>query len=213
MMPMFGLFLGYSESPDGTGLQGRIAAAYEHGNADFSHMNILGSAAKVSENAGFDTMGAGFELGWGYGLGNGHVLTPFVGLNYVASTRESYDEGSDGGAVADPLSFDSFGASYTTGILGLRAEGPLSDVVSYRLGAGIEALLNYDEDSFKVSGDFGTASYDSALDPSDWMLSGAAGLSYMFDTNKAITLDGYVRQVQDGEAPYVAISAGLKMGF
>jgi hypothetical protein len=35
----------------------------------------------------------------------------------------------------------------------------------------------------------------------------------MFDTNKAITLDGYVRQVQDGEAPYVAISAGLKMGF
>jgi hypothetical protein len=35
----------------------------------------------------------------------------------------------------------------------------------------------------------------------------------MIDDNKELSLDGYVRQVEDGESPYFALNAGFKMGF
>jgi hypothetical protein len=81
------------------------------------------------------------------------------------------------------------------------------------MGVGVEGMITNELDSFDVSGDFGTASYDANLKPSDWALSAALGTSYFFDVNKAVTLDGYLRQVEAGEAPYVAISAGVKIGF
>jgi hypothetical protein len=213
MMPMFGLFIGYSDATDGTGVQARISGAYQHGNADFSHVNLLGSATTASSSADLNTWGAAAELGWGYGFGNGHVLTPFLGITYAKSERDSYDDGSNGGKVTDPFSFDSYAATYTTGILGLRLNGPLGEDVRYRVGVGIEDMFNYDLDSFKVSGDFGSASYESNVGPSNWAVSGAAGLSYMVDANKELTLDGYVRQVEDGASPYYAISVGFKAGF
>ena len=213
MMPMLGLFLGYSDAPDGTGLQARAAAAYQHGSADFTHFNLLGTATVAKGDAGFDTWGIGGELGWGWGIGSSQVLTPFVGIIYATSTRDSYKDGTDGGAVTDPLSFDSYGASYTTGILGLRLNGPLADSVSYRLGVGLEGMISSDLDAFEVSGDFGSASYQSGVKPSDWALSGAAGLSYMVDANKELTLDGFIRQVEDGEPPYVAVTAGFRVGL
>jgi hypothetical protein len=74
-------------------------------------------------------------------------------------------------------------------------------------------MLSHQIDSFKVTDESGTITFRSTLDPSNWALSGAAGLSYAFDTNKEITLDGYLRQVEDGEQPFFAVSAGVTMGF
>jgi hypothetical protein len=213
MLPTFGLFLGYSEAQDGTGLQGRVSAAYQFGTAEFTHSNILGSSAQASGDANLQTFGAAAELGWGYAIGSGHVVTPFAGLTYAKSTRGSYDDGGDGGSVEDPFSYEDYSVTAATGYFGLKMEGPLAEKVLYRAGVGLEGFLEYDLDSFEISGEFGSASYDSDVKPSDWAVSGAVGLSYLLETNKMLTLDGYIRQVESGEAPYYAISAGFKMGF
>ena len=155
----------------------------------------------------------GGELGWGFGFGSGQVLTPFLGIDYVKASRDSYKDGGKSGGVEDPFSFDSYAANYTTGTLGLKMNGPLAEQVVYRLGVGVEGMLNSDLDSFKLSGDFGSASYNSGVSPSDWAVSGAAGLSYLVDDNKEVSLDGYIRSVEGGESPYYAITAGMKMGF
>ena len=73
--------------------------------------------------------------------------------------------------------------------------------------------FSYDVDAFKISGDFGTSSYDSNVAPSDWRLSGTAGISYFFSPNKEFSLDGYVSQFDDGKSPDWAVSAGFKLGF
>ncbi|MEJ1937403.1 autotransporter outer membrane beta-barrel domain-containing protein, partial [Nostoc sp. NIES-2111] len=123
MMPMFGLFLGYSDAPDGTGVQARVSGAYQHGRADLTHVNLMGEAVRASGDAGLDTWGTAAELGYGYGFGNGQVLTPFLGVTYATSQRDSYTDSSDGGEVADTLHFDSYAASYATGVFGLRLQG------------------------------------------------------------------------------------------
>lgn len=41
----------------------------------------------------------------------------------------------------------------------------------------------------------------------------AAASDFKVDDNKEISLDGYLRQVEDGDSPYVAVNAGFKMGF
>lgn len=42
--PMFGGFVDFNEKPNGEGLQGRLAAAYENGDATFAHANLTGTA-------------------------------------------------------------------------------------------------------------------------------------------------------------------------
>jgi hypothetical protein len=213
MMPIFGLFMGYEDKPDGTGVQARASVAYQFGSANFEHTNLAGSSAKASGGADIWTFGVGGELGWGFGFGSGQVLTPFVGLDYVKASRDSYSDGGKNGGVTDPLHFDSYAANYTTGTLGLKLNGPMGDQLAYRLGVGVEGMLNYELDSFGVSGDFGSASYNSDVAPSDWAVSGAAGLSYLVDPNKEVSLDGYIRSVEGGESPFYAVTAGFKMGF
>lgn len=212
-MPMFGAFLGFSEVPDGTGIQARISAAYEGGSAEFSRANLVGSANTVSADGDLNTFGAAFELGWGLGLGGGHVLTPYAGVNYTNATRESYKEDSEAGVVDDAFHYDDYSRSLTSAIMGLRLEGPISDMVGYRLGAGVESTLYYDLDAFKVSGDFGSDSYKSDREPSDWRFNGQAGMSVFVAENAELNLDGYVMQLNDGDAPDYSVTAGFKLGF
>jgi hypothetical protein len=213
MLPIFGAFLGYEDNADGTGVQARASVAYQFGNANFSHTNLTGTAATASGGADLWTFGVGGELGWGYGFGGDQVLTPYIGIDYVKASRGSYTDGSKSGGVSDPFSFDSYAASYTTGTVGLKLDGPLSEQVIYRLGVGLEGMMNYDLDTFEINGDFGTARYNSGIAPSDWAVSGTAGMSYLIDQKQSVMLDGYVRQVGDGNIPFYAITLGYKAGF
>ena len=38
-------------------------------------------------------------------------------------------------------------------------------------------------------------------------------VSGALSSDKELTIDGYIRQVESGGSPYVAINAGFKMGF
>ncbi len=211
-LPILGGFLGYSQAANGTGFQMRFSAAYEHGDADFTHANLLGDANSASGNAGFDTYGAGIEAGWGLTLPKQHVMTPFVSLNYVNSTRDGYNDRSAAGDVQDPFSYDAYEEAYTTGAFGVRLKGPLADKANYHLSLGLERVLGGDPDTFRLEGDFGSASYHGQAGLSDWSFTSSIGINYMLDEFKAVTMDAYMRQMEGG-LNNGGVSLGYKMGF
>jgi hypothetical protein len=211
-LPIIGGFLGYSQAANGIGLQARFSAAYEQGDAEFSHANLLGSAESVASDAGFETVGLGAEAGWGIALKGQQVVTPFVSLNFVDSTREGYRDESAGGTVEDPFSYDSYSESYTTGTFGVRLKGTLAAKFNYRASVGIETVLGGDADTFRLSGEFGEAAYRSQSGLSDWSVNTAVGMSYMLSDFKALTADGYVRQAEGGLTDS-GVALGCKMGF
>ena len=207
-LPLLGAFIGYSDLPDGSGLQARASVAYEQGKADFSRIGLLGSANDVTKGSDFETMGVYGEIGWGFALTNGMVLTPYLNVIASEATRQGYDEPGSLG-----FSYDDYSVSQVTGGAGLRLQGMFSPEVSYRLGAGVEHDFSYDVDAFEISGDFGSTSYTSDQAPSDWRLNGTAGLSYLMEKNRELTLDGFISQFADDDAPNYAVSAGFKFGF
>lgn len=170
-----------------------------------------GSASKAEGDSAFVTYGFLGEAGWGFNVGSSTVLTPFIGLAATNSTRESYSEGGKAGVV-DTFSYDSYTANQVTGLAGLRATGMLTDVVAYRLGAGIEHDFSYSLDTFKFSGDFGKASYENDDTPADWRLVGTGGLSYLFAPNKQLSLDGYVSHFT-GDAANYGVTLSFRMGM
>jgi hypothetical protein len=208
-MPMLGAFVGFSEDPDGEGLQARISAAYEQGEADYSRTALLGPAATIKSDGDFRTYGAYGEFGWGYGFGNGTVLTPFLAIAASESTRDGYDESGPNG-----FSYDDFSVTQVTGLAGLRLKGMLGEDFTYRLGAAVEHDFTYDVDAYTILGDdFGSSSYSSDMGPSEWRMSGTAGISYLISPNKEIMLDGYVSQFSDDDSLNFAVSAGFRFGF
>ncbi len=211
-LPILGGFFGYSQAADGTGLQVRFSAAYEHGDAAFTHSNLMGGATLASGIADFDTYGVGLEAGWGLVLPEKHVITPYLSLSYVNATRDGYHEGRAGGGVQDPFSYDAYEEAYAAGTLGVRLKGPLSEVVRYHLSLGLEHVLGGDPDTFRLMGDFGSASYEGRAGLSAWSLTSSMGISYMLGDFKAVTIDAYLRQMEGGLSNGGA-SLGYKMGF
>jgi hypothetical protein len=211
-LPIMGGFVGYSQAANGIGLQARLSAAYEHGDADFSHASLTGGKAAVSGEADLDTYGLGAEAGWGMMLKGRQVVMPYVSLNFVKSTRDEYREEAASGAVEDPLSYGSYSAAYTAGTVGIRLKGPVHEKINYRLGVGLESILGGGLDTFKVRGLSDSGFYNSGAGLDGWSLISTAGLSYMLDETQAVTLDGYVRQMEGGLSNG-GISLGYKAGF
>jgi hypothetical protein len=211
-LPIVGGFVGYSQAADGLGLQARLAVAHEHGSADFSHANLLGSAASASGEASVDTYGVGAEVAWGIALKDQQVIMPYVSMNYVDSTRDDYRDESAGGTVEDQFSYESYSAAYTTATLGFRLQGAITDKIDYTFNAGVESVLGGDTDKFEVRGEFGDASYQSRNGLSDWSLDLSAGITYKVDDFKAVMLSSHLRQMEDG-VTHSGVSLGYKMGF
>ncbi|MCA3572678.1 MAG: autotransporter outer membrane beta-barrel domain-containing protein, partial [Aestuariivirga sp.] len=209
-MPMLGAFAGFSEMPEGDGWQALISGAYQQGEVDYSRSALLGPEdITKSSNGDFETYGVYGELGYGFRFGGGILLTPFVGLAASQATRDGYEESGPGG-----YSFGDVTVTQVTGIAGARLEGVFGDNFTYRLGAAIEHDFSYDVDDFTVMGDdFGTSSFASDMGPSEWRMSGTAGVGYLIAPNKEIRLDGYVSQFSDDDALNYAITAGFRFGF
>ena len=211
-LPMIGGFVGYSDQSDGAGLQARVSVAYEHQDAELTRANLMGTASKVKGDSAFETYGFLGEMAWGFDIGSTTQLTPFIGLAATRSTRDGYNESGKTGIVEDPFSYASYSATQVTGMAGLRVKGMLTDELSFRLGVGVEHDFSYNADPFKISGDFGSASYTSNLSPADWRFIGTAGLAYLIAPNKELDIDGYASQFTKDTADY-GVTVGVKLGF
>lgn len=213
-LPMFGAFAAYSAGKDGTGIQARVSAAYEHGRASISHNNMLGSASTVSGDADVDSLGVAQRIGWGFGIGNKNVITPYLGLRYTQAKRSAYAEAYDAGVVDDPFSFSAYGEHRVTGTFGADLNGHINDAVTYRLGAGVDYDFANDLDTFAAYSDLlGDMTYVNGLKARDKRLFGSAGIGYALEKNRTFTLDGNVSQMDYGSDKAYSLMAGYQMAF
>lgn len=213
-LPMFGLFAAYSAHQDGTGLHARFAAAYEHGTADISRSNMLGSAATVSGTAHVDSYGIAQRFGWGFDVGNKTVLTPYFSLRLTDSTRGAYDEAYSAGVVEDPFSYDAYGQKRTTGTLGADFEGAIDQSTTYRLGAGLDYDVASNLDPFAAYSDLiGDMTYSNDVKARATRFFGSAGIGHMLEKNKTLTLDAHVSQKDFGSESAYSLMAGYQMAF
>lgn len=145
-MPLLGAYLGYKQNEDGTGLQARIAAGYQSGR-----LEIRRGGTDVSEEGEDETdltawYGFG-TLGYGFGLGDGLLLTPYAGLQYTDVTRDGYGEEATAETL-NPLSYDGYHERAFTLQAGVEFSGLFSEETGFEAALGLEYDIAVSADDF-----------------------------------------------------------------
>lgn len=210
--PLFGLFAVYSGGMDGTGLQARFSAAYEQGTLSISRMNIIDPTTDTRDKVEFEGFGFANKIGWGFGLGNQIVLTPYLGLQKTEAKRAAYTE-----EAADvPMTYDSYGQRRFTGMIGGELEGVLSKGILYHIGVGLEYDFANRLDDFKAYSPIdglGDMTYSNTTKANVVRGIGEAGLGFILDDDRTVTLEGNLSQMDYGHHVACSIMAGYRMAF
>ena len=214
-LPTVGGFLAYTQKPDGTGVQARLAASYNTGKATLTRDDTLDATEPGSGKANLTTYAIGGELGYGFALARDVLATPYAGLRYTAATRSAYSE-TTGEAVTDPISYASYGQRLTTATLGLRFNGTVTDKLSVQIGLGGEYDLSSVANAFSgTSSISGLESFAIANSARANRLrgNGALGLAYALAPNQKFTTSVSVRGEAYTTKPSTNVLIGYQVGF
>lgn len=214
-LPTFGAFVGYGQNPDSTGLQGKVLAAVQNGNAKITRDGSLNSTEPGSGKGSLNSYMVSGELGWGFAVSSSMLATPYLGVRYTDATRGSYSEETTN-AVTAPISYNDYYQRLTTATAGVRLAGMLTDRVGYQIGAGVEHDLRAQASSYS-----GTSSI-SGLDPFALSVDGvnnrtrgvgSVGMFYQVDKNQRLTSNVSFRNQAYTSQNAVSAMAGYQVAF
>ena len=214
-MPTVGAFLGYTQHPDGTGLQGKLALAGNTGKITATRDASLANTEAGSGKSNLNSWAVGGEVGWGMILGNKVLTTPYLGMRYTDVTRAAYTENTTSD-VTSPLSYAGYYQRQTTVTAGVRFAGLLTDVIGYQIGIGgdydVGRSANHYSGTSAISG-LETFSVNTNTTTNRVRANAAAGLSYAIDKTQKLTTSISVRQQAYSAQPSVTAMAGYQISF
>jgi outer membrane protein W len=216
-MPSVGGYLAFSQHEDNTGIQAKLSAATSNGEAKISRENLLGPAALASGKADINGYALAQTFGYGFGIDNSSVITPYVGIGYVSTTRGRYDEESDTSGVDDVFDYSSYNQNATIGAVGVAYERDNHDGFTLRAGAGLSYIFNPEADDLEATSNVpgierlsARSTYDQA---GDIGVTGYLGTDYAITDNQKIGFDaGAWRSVSTGDYGYW-LMAGWTLNF
>ena len=209
--PVLGLFAAYSAGQSGTGLQARAAVAYQNGKADITRDSLMDEAIQLTGSAKVVSHGASLRLGWGAELDKQVLVTPYVGMRSAQSKRGAY---SDGAGAADSWSYAAYGERRTTGSLGLDFDVNRGQALSYRLGLGVDRDTIRTLDPFQATSSLlGELSYSNQPKSRATRVFGTAGVRYVIEPNRTLTLDLRANEMDFGNKLGYAVQVGYRMAF
>jgi len=136
-MPLIGAFAAWSQNSDGLGASVRASVAYNHRDMDITRTKLDNTEAGTG-SASLTTKGIQLEGAWGVALNDHWTAQPFAGVRFTNIKRSAFAENG----VDFPVSYDKATLSGTTGYVGARFNGVMSDKLSSHLSIGIEQDLS-----------------------------------------------------------------------
>lgn len=206
--PLFGFFAGWTQRPNGLGLQLRGSWAYSDQSATITR-SALPYTEPGSGNTSFISQGAQIEVAWGAGMATNWVVQPFMGLRYDQVRRGAYSESS----VDFPVSYNSVMQSATTGFVGARVAGQVTDHLVARASVGVEQDFSSTMNNF--SGTIDTLGAFSFQAPSlqQTRAFASVGFDYLLNQNHRINATLAYRQqtLNSGNGYWVRLN--YEIGF
>lgn len=212
-VPMLGGFAVWDGGGDGTGLQAKISAAYKSENVSLQRINLIGSALTAQAETDLDSWGVRGTLGWGYRVSDQLTLVPYLGVSTTDATRSGYAEQAQSGVVDAAFRYGSYSSKQTTMLAGVQLRGTSNARFGYHAGIELENDDSYKLNGFSISGDFGSASYQSVLKPEKSRMTTSAGVSYQAAPNMTISLDAVAREFIYGSADDYAVLFSIRLGL
>lgn len=138
--PMVGIFGVWSQNMDGTGAEAKISAGYANKDATLTRP-VVGVSEAGAGSTSLTTQGVMGLLKYGFAIGNRSVVSPYIGMRYVAGGMGSYSEGQSN-TVSSPLTYNAIDNYTTTALVGLMSSHRLAERTSLLISAGVEKDTN-----------------------------------------------------------------------
>lgn len=212
---MFGGFFGFSQQPDGTGIQARVSGATHAGDVSIARPSDLQDTEAGTGNARVKSWAVGAELGFGVKLGAQTHFTPYLGLQHVSVNREGYAEAASG-SVAFPIGYADYGQRTTTGRAGIAVSGKAGSKIRYRIGAGFEFDLASRSDAFAGTSTIdglGTFSLANTAGANKFRGNGSVELAYEVLPGIGLTVGASARGEAFTDKTSSKLTAGVRFGF
>ena len=166
--------------------------------------------------AGLNASGVYAQLGYGFPITDGVVVTPFTGLRYTAVTRNAYTEQLNT-LVLYPIAYNAFSQNVLTGLGGARLNGRIVENLGYEVGGGIEGDFSRNLSAFSgysyinYIGVFSHSNKNAAWNAVRPF--GLAGLTYDVAPNQRILANTIVREQPFSTRAYVSGLMGYQVSF
>ena len=147
--PTGGMFVVWNQNVDGTGIEARLAGAYNDKDLTVTRNQGLNSEAG-SGSTSLISKAISASISYGKQLGNSNwIASPYAGIRYVKITRDAYTENN---SVANPLTYSSLRDETTIALLGLRLNGRISERTNLMGSIGLEQDLNHNVGDYAATG-------------------------------------------------------------
>lgn len=143
-IPLIGLFGAWNERLDGTGTEVKVSAAYGQKNTTINR-SVVGSGATASEagsgSSTLNSQGVQATAKYGFGIIEGVIVSPYVGVRYTQNNMGGYTEGTSSSVTA-PLTYSALNTNATTALAGVGASYRVIPTVTTFASAGVETDTN-----------------------------------------------------------------------
>ncbi len=213
--PTFGGYVGFSDKPDGTGIQARLSGGYNPGK-----LTINRAALDYSEpGTGTARLNAYYAYGlagYGVSVGNGVIITPYGGLRYTDVTRNAYTEQFNPIAVLFPLAYNAYYEQLITGLTGAKVQAMLTDKFGVSVGFGGEFDFSRNANSYSGTSLAPGMQVWGVEHGGSWngvRPAGLIGAFYDVNKNDRLMLNAYVGEQAWSSRTYTTLLAGYQVAF
>ena len=147
--PAGGMFVVWNQNADGTGIEARLAGAYNDKDLTVTRNSGLNTEAG-SGSTSLISKAISASISYGKQLGNSNwIASPYAGIRYVKITRDAYTEND---SVLNPLAYSSLRDETTTALFGLRLNGRVTERTNLMGSIGLEQDLNHNVGDYAATG-------------------------------------------------------------
>jgi len=190
--PLVGLFGVWSENLDGTGSEVKVSAAYGQKNTTITRQ-VFNNTEPGSGSSTLNSQGAQVSAKYGFGITEGLIVSPYVGMRYTQNNLAGYVESASSG-VSVPLTYLSLGTSASTALFGIGASYKGIPKTTLFMSAGLETSISTNNGLINAAGIIGLTPVTLNPDPVNTRSTTSVGAYYDIQKNQRVGITGIYRQ-------------------
>ena len=191
--PMMGAFAVWNKNADGTGVQIKVANAYQDKDVTTTR-DVIDTSEAGTGSTKLNTQSYVGELSYAFTFKDKTLVRPYLALRHTTIKQDAYTEDTTASVTA-PLTYAALEDKSTTALLGIKLNHALTPKANLTASLGIEQDLNNKVDQYAASGVSGLTSENFNDNIKQTRPVASLGAYYAVSKTQRISGDVYYQQL------------------
>ena len=189
--PMMGAFAVWNQQEDGSGIQVKVANAYQDKDVTTTR-DVIGTSEAGTGSTKLNTQSYVGELSYAFTFKDNTLVRPYLALRHTTIKQDAYTEDT---TVTAPLTYAALEDKSTAALLGIKLNQALTPKANLTASLGIEQDLSHKVDQYAASGVSGLTSENFNDNIKHTRPVASLGAYYALTKTQRISGDVYYQQL------------------